>query len=98
MSIRRARAATAQRVIDLRCASRYHCSVAQGATGLLRVQCRYCRRDKAQVVYHWFDLASGELIDTQRFASVRAFVARHKMKSAQPFAGRKALSFKEVAR
>lgn len=68
---------------DLRCASRYHASVGAGATGLLRVQCRYCRRDKSVVVYHWFDLATGEMIDTQRFASVRAFVARRKMKSAQ---------------
>ena len=68
---------------DLRCASRYHASVAFGARGRLRVQCRYCRRDKTIVVYHWFDLATGEMIDTQRFASVRAFVARRKMKSAQ---------------
>ena len=56
------------------CAGTKYGDVADDATGILRVKCRdrRCRRPGVdEVVIHYFDLATGDLLETRRFARVR---------------------------
>lgn len=59
--------------IALCCTSRKHADVEAGLRGTARVQCRerHCRREPNEIVVHYFDLATGELIETRRYARVR---------------------------
>ena len=53
-------AAGGHRTITLRCPRRRHGEVEPGATGHVRVYCRHCRQGPGEVVWHRFDLATGD--------------------------------------
>ena len=52
---------------QLRCPARMHAMIVDG---MLEVKCRDCRTDPGEVVLHYFDLRSGELVETRRWRSV----------------------------
>jgi hypothetical protein len=59
--------------ITLRCPRRRHGEAEAGATGFVRVYCRYCRSHPGEVVWHRFDLATGDC-ETKRVADPRRYV------------------------
>jgi hypothetical protein len=54
--------------VEIRCPGRHHARIVDG---LLEIPCRYCRSDPGEVVYHYYNLQTGELLRTRRFQSAR---------------------------
>jgi len=63
-------AATAADTTTIACEHRTHFSVEAGASGVARVFCRdrRCKRQREEITVHHFDLATGRLIETRRYA------------------------------
>jgi len=61
---------------EYRCeCGRFH--FAANAEGVVRVACRYCAKSEAEkrgyktIVFHFFDITTGELIDTKVFRDAK---------------------------
>ncbi len=60
--------------VVIRCLRRVHFDVDPGSAGRARVRCRDCRSESGEIVIHAFDLATGQLVGTERYRSVRELI------------------------
>lgn len=51
--------------LELRCGSNKLWGVIKD--GLLEVRCRFCKKKTGRITFHYFDLATGELVKTKTF-------------------------------
>lgn len=63
-------ASAAGDTVVIACPSRTHFSVEAGAAGVARVYCRdrRCKKQRDEVTIHYFDLATGDILTTRRYA------------------------------
>uniref|UniRef100_A0AAU6R661 Uncharacterized protein n=1 Tax=Micrococcus phage Kurnik TaxID=3092208 RepID=A0AAU6R661_9CAUD len=59
---------------ELRCAAKKHGELIIPGSGILEVSCNstFCGKRSGVVILHRFDLATGELVDTNRYKEIGA--------------------------
>ena len=59
---------------ELRCDSKKHGVMITEGSGLLEIKCdsRFCGAKPGIVVLHRFDLATGDVVETQRYREIRS--------------------------